>query len=104
MDNMEDRNPVNEMGVLSWLHMQRNETYSVNESRIGQQRLRVSYIADNGIMRSTGVKPICKIYGVFDLCFHVVEKLHAVAFNLKNLSEAVPPCGKKKTYLVVLTQ
>ena len=91
MDNMEDPNPnpVNEMVVLSWLHMRRNETYSVYESRIDQQRLRVSYIAGNAITRSTGVKPICKIYGVFDLCFHVGEKLHTVAFNLKI---RVKPC------------
>ena len=77
--------------TLSWLQMRCNETYSVNESRLGQQRLREFCIAANAIRSSAGAKLIGKIYGVFDLCFHVGEELHAVIFNLKI---RVKPCRR----------
>jgi hypothetical protein len=71
------------MGLLSWLQMGCNETYSVDESCLGQQRLRAMYIATDAIRTWTGVKLIRRFYGMFDLCFHVGEKLHATAFELK---------------------
>jgi hypothetical protein len=55
---------------------------SVNESCLGQQRLSATYISANAIRSSTGVKLIRRIYGVFDICFHDGEKLHAITFNL----------------------
>ena len=71
------------MAMLSWLQMWCNETYSVDESCVGQQRLRPACIAANAIRSSTSVKLIRSLHDGFDLHFHVSEELHATAFELK---------------------
>jgi hypothetical protein len=63
--------------------MRYDEIYSVNESRLGQQRLRVSCIAADAFRSLTGVKLIQRLHGGFSLRFNVVEELHAITFNLK---------------------
>src|SRR6266478_2730502 len=90
------RNPVKHMAVLSWLQMRCNETYSVNESCLGQQGQCATCIAANAIRSSRGVKLIRRIYGVLDLLFHVSEELHTAACELKIPSEVVPHVTKKR--------
>ena len=63
--------------------MRYDEIYSVNESSLDQQRLRATRIAADALRSLTGVKLIKKLYGGFEFCFHVVEELHATAFELK---------------------
>jgi hypothetical protein len=60
-----------------------DEIYPVNESCLGQQPLRAICITADAIRSSTAVKLKQMIHDVFDLCFHVGEKLHAVTFNLE---------------------
>ncbi len=71
------------MAVLSWLQMGCDETYSVNESCLGQQGQRVTCIVANAIRRFTGVKPIRRTHGGLDLLFNVGEELHAATCELK---------------------
>jgi hypothetical protein len=80
--------------------MQYDEIYLVNESCLGQQRLRATCIVTDALGISTGVKLIRRLHGGFNLRFHVVEELHATAFELKNPSEAVPYVTKNETCLL----
>ena len=71
------------MTVLSWIQIRYDEIYLVNESCLGQQRLRATCIAADALMSLAGVKLIQRVHGGFSLRFHVVEELHATAFELK---------------------
>jgi len=69
--------------LLSWLQKQYDEIYSVNESCLGQQPLRATCIVADASRSLTGVKLIRGLHDGFSLRFHVVEELHASAFELK---------------------
>ena len=69
--------------TLSWLKMRYDEIYLVNESCLGQQRLGATFIAADALRSLAGVKLIQRLHGGFNLHFHVVEELHATAFELK---------------------
>jgi hypothetical protein len=59
------------------------EIYSVNESCLDQQLLCATCIAADAFRSLTGVKLIRRLHGEFSLRFHVVDELHATAFELK---------------------
>jgi hypothetical protein len=71
------------MSVLGWLQVRSDETYSVNEGCLGQQRLRATCIVANAISGLTTVKLIRRLHDVFYLRFHVIEELHAATSDLK---------------------
>jgi len=60
--------------------------FLMNESCLGQQRLRATSIAADALRNLTGVKLIRRLHGGFSLRFHVVEELHATTFELFDLS------------------
>ena len=71
------------MTVLGWLRMRCSETYSVNESCLGQQRLGATCIAADALRSATAVKLKQILHGGFSLRFYVVEEFHATTFELK---------------------
>jgi hypothetical protein len=72
------------MTVLSWLQQMRyDEIYSVDESCLGQQRLRPTCIVADALRSLTGVKLIRCLHGGFSLLFYVFEEFHAATFELK---------------------
>ena len=73
-----------------------NETYLVNESHLGQQRLRATCIAADDIRSSTGVKSIRRLHGVLNLRFHVGDEPHAAAYELKVRVNPCHTCQKKR--------
>ena len=73
-----------------------NETHSVNESHLGQQRLRATRIPADDIRSSAGVKSIRRLHGVLNLRFNVGDEPHAATYELKVRMNPCHMCQKKK--------
>ena len=73
-----------------------NETHSVNESHLGQQRLRATRIPADDIRSSAGVKSIRRLHGVLNLRFNVGDEPHAATYELKVRMNPCHMCQKKR--------
>ena len=63
--------------------MRYDGVYSVNKSRVGQQRLGATCISADALRSLIGVKLKYRLHGGFSLRFHVIDELHATAFELE---------------------